>query len=443
MTDPTPEQRAEPEAQLEVDAAVMGAGVSGLVAASVLVQQGARSVVVIDEFDHVGGNHVDVAISDYTFDVGSFIFQDDSPLLAHFPELLPGYVPIQPSWGKVNPQGRVARYPFSLRDDFLSARPVECARMLWSVLVSRVRRRPMNSARDFAQYWVGQRFLRRSGLESYMERFCGTRTEVIDLKFAEYANLRTLARLLLRRQGQPKATNQQLARPQAGFAPLYARAVRRLEERNVAFVLSADVAGLTKRDGIFAVRVDGRDILARRLVSTIPIDRMGELCGLASSQAFRTGLPTVTLLTLFFSFSGDRGFPQSILYNFAHEGAWKRLTMYSDFYGRSAGREYFAVEVIADRVGESTTAAETDFREHIWRVGLFAGDLRLEGSYLLRNAYPIYTQGSADRADEKIAQLRAFGVESFGRQGGFQYQPTSRQSTLEAEAALTSSPTAR
>ena len=35
-----------------------------------------------------------------------------------------------------------------------------------------------------------------------------------------------------------------------------------------------------------------------------------------------------------------------------------------------------------------------------------------------------------------MAELREWGVESFGRQGGFQYQPTARVSTKEAEVAL-------
>src|SRR5262249_21963190 len=76
------------------DAIVLGAGISGLVATSILLQQGCRRILVADQYGHVGGNHIDVAVGGYTFDVGSLIFQDDSPLLKHFPELLPHYVPI-------------------------------------------------------------------------------------------------------------------------------------------------------------------------------------------------------------------------------------------------------------------------------------------------------------------------------------------------------------
>jgi hypothetical protein len=145
---------------------------------------------------------------------------------------------------------------------------------------------------------------------------------------------------------------------------------------------------------------------------------------------------TMTLISLFFSFSGDRGFAQSILYNFSHTGAWKRLTVYSDFYGKSDGREYFAAEVNAHHVSGSVETAEQDFRAHVAENGLFVGDLRLEGSNIVSNAYPVYTDNADERAADAIAALRALGVESFGRQGGFDYQPTARVTTLKAEAAL-------
>ena len=167
------------------DVVVLGAGISGLVSASILVEQGYERVLVIDEYDHVGGNHIDCTIGDYTFDVGSFIFQDDSPLLRHFPELLPLYIPINPTFDRLNPQGLVTRYPISIKDDILSAGSIEVTRILLSVAFNRILRRERNNARSFAQYWIGDRLLKRSGLENYIERFHGLPAERIDISFAE------------------------------------------------------------------------------------------------------------------------------------------------------------------------------------------------------------------------------------------------------------------
>jgi phytoene dehydrogenase-like protein len=426
------------------DAVVLGAGISGLVSASILVDQGAGNVLVVDEYPHVGGNHIDRTHGPYTFDVGSLIFQDDSPLLRHFPELLPRYLPILPTWSRLNPQGKVSEYPFSIKDDLLAAGGVECARILASAAAARIRRRPLRHALDFGQHWIGPRLMRRSGLESYMERFFGRPADMIDLKFAEkrmlwisehasVANLwRRVIQLIPGRQVGGGSTNQQLARPREGFAHLYQPAVERLQNSGVTFRLGAQLSALRRSDTGYVLEADGHTFDAGRVISTIPIERALKLCGISGHER----LATVTLISLFFSFAGDRGFAESILYNFSHHGAWKRLTVYSDFYGWTDGREFFAVEVIGDQVECSVDRAADDFRTHTAQNRLFLGDLRLEGSFVLTEAYPIYTEGAAARAEQAIAALRDFGLESFGRQGGFQYQPTARVSTLEAEAAL-------
>jgi protoporphyrinogen oxidase len=421
------------------DVMVLGAGISGLVAATILLKQGNRNVLVVDEYSNVGGNHIDRRIGEYTFDIGSLIFQDDSPLLAHLPEILPLYVPIDPSWGRLNPQGVVTKYPVSVKDDLIAAGPVEWIRILASVLFARVFQRRQENARDFARYWIGARLLHRSGLGNYMRRFYGLPAEKIDVKFAEdrmlwikyHASLREILRNMMPRR-EKSIPNHQLARPREGFAYLYQGVVERLERDGATFLLGTKMRGMRQQESVFYLETEGRQLAANRVVSTIPLDRIQSLCDMRSKQE----LLTVTLISLFFSFSGERGFGYSILYNFSHTGAWKRLTMYSDFYGKCDGREYFAVEVNADHVSNSVDIAAQDFRRHTEENGLFLGDLKLEGSNELANAYPVYTENADEKAANIIAGLRKAGIESIGRQGGFDYQPTARVTTQKAEAAL-------
>ncbi|MDP3740462.1 MAG: NAD(P)-binding protein [Hyphomonadaceae bacterium] len=421
------------------DVIVLGAGISGLVSASILAEQGHQRLLVVDEYDHVGGNHIDCTCGDYTFDVGSFIFQDDSPLLRHFPELLPLYIPIKPVFGRLNPQGVVTRYPFSVPDDLLAAGPIELSRILLSVSFARVFQREQKDARSFARYWIGARLLKRSGLEHYLERFYGVPAEQIDINFArkrmlwikEHASVSTYIRRLMKRSATGP-TNTQLVRPREGFARLYGAAKQRLEENGVTFLLAAKLERLERLEQGLQLQVGGQRFVAERVVSTIPIPRVQDLC----AEQSREDLKTVRLFSLFFSFSGERGFGQSVLFNFSQAGAWKRLIMHSDFYGSTNGREYFSVEVNASQAGESVDLAGQDFRRHVAANNLFKGDLRLEGSHSLATAYPIYTEQAGERAANAIRSLRAFGVESFGRQGGFDYQPTARVSTQQAEAAL-------
>jgi protoporphyrinogen oxidase len=425
------------EATERYEAIVLGAGVSGLVSASILLAQGCRRILVADTYNHLGGNHIDWSTGDYTFDVGSFIFQDDSPLLRHFPELLPRYTPIFPDWGRLNPQGVVTAYPISVKDDILRAGPIGWIRIFSSVLYARLFQRDIGNAKEFARYWIGGHLLHSSGLESYMKRFYGVPPDEIDIQLAqkrmlwisEHASLANLIRRLLPRRKGP--ANRQLIRPKEGFNYLYKVAAERLEEGGVCFVLGASFQALERNENTFYLRMNDRTVSSDRVISTIPINHVEAMCGFESEK-----LNSVTLLSLFYSFSGKRGFAQPILYNFSHEGAWKRLTMHSDFYGRMNDREYFTAEVIAYDVESSVQLAEQDFRKHVQTNGLFDGDLKLEGSMVLENAYPIYTDRSRERAAESIRTLESFGVESFGRQGGFNYQPTARVSTMEAEAAL-------
>lgn len=429
-----------------VEVAILGAGISGLVGASVLIRQGCESIAVVDEYDHLGGNHIDVTIGEYTFDIGSLIFQDDSPLLDHFPYLMDRYIPVEPAWSRLNPQGVITEYPFSLRDDFLAAGMAEATRLAGSALRWRADPRRLRSAHDFARRAVGSRFLNRSGLGHYMERFCGCPIDQIELAFAEsrmawvadqtrpgavvervYRGLRSLP-------PRPEE-NRQLVRPRGGFETLYAPVAADLESRGVTFASGAAIDAIVpEADGTFTISSGGRVVVvADRVVSTIPITRAMTLVGLVPPP-----LPTVTLTSLFYSFAGDRGFDTSIFYNFSDAGTWKRLTVYSDFYGKVADREFFTVEVVGGvgRGAPDPAAADAEFRQHVGEHGLFSGDIVLEGHHVLEQAYPIYTRGSGDRAAAGRARLAGVGIESFGRQGGFTYQPTARVSTLEAEDAL-------
>lgn len=428
-----------PMASLRFDAIVLGAGVSGLVSASVLQEQGCRRVLLIDEYPAAGGNHRDVQIGAYTFDIGSFIFQDDSPLVRRFPSLLARYVPIRPTWSRLNPQGRVTAFPISLRDDFFALGPIEWVRILGSALYARLFQSRLRCARDYGRYYVGARFLRTSGLQAYMTRMYGSDPRFIDLDFAmkrlqwigEHASWRNpmLARWLSRRPKPP--SNQQLARPREGFRLLYEPVLDELRQNGADVVVGARLERLVREEPDFVLQGESGRWRAPRLISTIPFDRLHELRGTAKST-----LRHVTLISLFFSFLGQRGFDSSILYNFSLHGAWKRLTVYSDFYGRAEGREYFAVEVNAEHVDRSVDKAEADFRQHARRHGLFVGDLRLEGHSVLDNAYPIYVSGAGELAATQIRQLADAGITSLGRQGAFDYQPTARDSTLKAEARL-------
>lgn len=431
------------------DAIILGAGISGLVSASLLHRQGLKKILVIDEYGHLGGNHIDRHIGPYTFDIGTLIFQDDSPLMRHFPELLPIYHPVKIDISRVAPDGGIRRYPFSLRDDLLAAGPLEWVRLLGSLAWARLPPARIANAEDYARYWLGQRFFERSGLAQYIERFYGAPAAEIDRVFAEkrmpnIADAASLRKRIARLLGAKKGwdTKQEFVRPRGGFQLLYESARQSLTRLGTRFALGERLRSLSRDGSAFRVRTERLDAVSDCLLATIPLNRTIELCGLSRVA----DLPSVELVSLFFSFQGGRGFSSNVLYNFGDSGRWKRVTMASDFYGLAQGREYFTVEInhvpngMVLQTHELIYGLTADFRADTASKGLFQGDLVLEGSHVLRNAYPIYRNGVMAAAEAAIDSLRDFGIRSYGRQGGFDYLPTARHVTLTVEEKLRPAP---
>jgi protoporphyrinogen oxidase len=404
------------------DFAILGAGVSGMTAANALSD--ASSVVMIDEYASMGGNHKSRTIGPYTFDIGAFIFKGSDELFKAFPELEDLCVPARVDVQRIAPGGYVEKYPYSPRTELFREGYLSGIGSLASVLISKIKYQKKSNAADYAKYYMGERIFRDSGLELYIERLLGSKAGEIEIEFAKRrmswiaraGSIRQRARNL--RVAAP-TSGAQLVRPARGFDTLYAPVRAELEKRGVQVRLGERLEAVTRVDGVFHIRTNVRSIQARRIISTIPIQNAATLFG-ARTQV--ETLKNVDLASLYFSFEGKRGFRAQILQNFSDRGRWKRLTMHSDFYGAVEGREYFSVEAPASDA--SIAEIEADFRDSIADAGLFQGDLKLEGQDVTRFAYPVYRQGATATVGQAIAELKALGVESMGRQGRFDYLPT-------------------
>ena len=99
--------------------------------------------------------------------------------------------------------------------------------------------------------------------------------------------------------------------------------------------------------------------------------------------------------------------------------------MHSAYYGPVDGRSYFAVECTHLAENVSVGSLFDDFACHVRKLRLFDGDLRLEGSMKLAHAYPVYRHGFEEALHPLIHELNSRGIEPIGRQGRFDYIPTS------------------
>ncbi|RIJ30508.1 hypothetical protein D1223_07735 [Henriciella mobilis] len=419
--------------QADYDVVVLGAGISGITLAYDFVRSG-RSVLLVDEYETPGGNHISVNLDGRSFDIGAIFFWTGYPQFEMFPGLSELVVPVNWSLQRVTPDMRIARYPIDLRGDLL-ARPLKHkARMARDLLRMRLRGQSRHSALTFLEYYLGQTLMEDSGILNYVERFYGVPADEINYDFARSrmrpveraASFSGLASQSFRKmfgKRQHLASEQCVARPKSGFPAYYDAAIGQLHGMGVETRLGAQIGWSASAQAGHALRIDGKPVSAHRIVSTMPLGRTAELAGVEADDAPRSK----GLHTLFCQFRGQRGFDSLILYNFHKAGRWKRLTMHSDYYGKADGWEYMSIEITADSAEETPEALFADFRSTARAFGLFDGELELMGHRHTAFAYPVYSHGTAVRRDTMIDALAKAGIETAGRQGRFQYLPTSAE----------------
>jgi protoporphyrinogen oxidase len=417
---------------------VLGAGISGLTTAYFLASEG-HEVVVVDDYPAAGGNHLSAEFGPGSFDIGTIFFAPDDPQFSLFPGLRDVCLPVSFSVSRIAPDGVVRHYPFSLNEELLSRSPVYVLRALASAAVGRIAPRRDRTAADYLRRHIGTRIAEDSGLMHYIERLYSVPAHEIDISFAhrrmtwiaaqaQFGNVvRRLGAQLARgfRRGSVDLAAyppQSLARPRAGFAIYYDKILETLRGLGVSFRLSAGIEGIAPVEGGLELRTRSGAIRAPRMVNSAPLPIVYRWLGWRDSADVTSN----RLTTLCCSFVGARGFREIVLYNFDRRGTWKRLTMHSDYYGSNAGREYFGVEVTELESHRPVEELFDDFRRHVCPLGLFDGDLRLEGHLALDHAYPLYRLGAEAARETAIKRLAEVGIESVGRQGRFDYLPTSR-----------------
>lgn len=426
------------EATIETKAfehVILGCGVAGLCAAKMLIDAGVTSLLVIDEYKDAGGNQISHEINGYTFDIGAFYYWPTMPLFKMYPEILAECPARTICIERIQPNGEVGPFPFSLRREFIDRGPLYWLRSLSSMGLARLRPRHFVTARDYAIFWMGRTLYIDLGMDDYIRRFFGLSAVQIEAQFA-------ISRMaLIPRYGKPsfwlrkcydrlkRALSEHrnspaeilLVRPEKGLAHMYGSAVSRLIGLGVDVRLNQKIDGITKQFGQFEISAGGCIIRTANLINTIPIKSISRFFDVAPSR----DLECVDLATLFVSFNGNRSFKGSILYNWGRFGRWKRLTMHSDYYGRRNEREYASVEVPLFRCKDPNfEELFADFVGSAETYEIFLGDLRLEGHKLVESAYPAYTLGTSSKVTQAVKQLDALGIQSVGRQGRFDYLPT-------------------
>lgn len=430
-----PEKPIIPESR---DVIILGGGVAGLTAASLLSDEN-RNLLLLESGERLGGTHRSLDVNGYTFDIGSFFFYSSYLLFRRHPQLVRMAVPAPYQAQRVDPCGMIRTYPFS-PEELKSLSFRQMAGFAVSLLSGKLALRSDRTVKQVCYRMLGRAFYEYSGLANYVARFYGPdlpdsrispvfvdkRMRFIKNRTRPAALMHAFSKAFRTRAPHGSATNPEemtpLIRPESGFDALYAPLAEDLRSRGVTIQLNSAVRSIVKRGDGFVVTTSNGAVFTRQLVSTLPLETLLRLIGHEAKGRLSSG----SLLTLCVSFAGHRGFDASVLYNFHASGRWKRLTMHSDFYGMRQGREYFSVEIpVSENHPLSGEDAFADFADSARAHGLFAGGLELEETVFTPFAYPRYELGYEAALAEALAVVDDFGIVTAGRQGRFDYLPTS------------------
>ena len=420
------------------DVVILGSGPGGLAAAREI--EPGSTVAVIDAAEQCGGAHRSHEIGPYTFDQGSFFFDRRHPWFDHLPDLRERMVPARRRQRRIDPRGVLRDYPFEPRE--LLQWPLAIQMRIAADYARNLARgrfgRHARNVNEAVRAVMGQTAFSYSGLELYVAKFNHADASQIESSFfdARMAYLRGklgpggLVRLLARGlrpapAGTPEAMPL-LVRPRAGFGVVRDALRHDLEERGVQFRLGESVRAVSGGPGAFAVDTSKGRVHARRLVSSIPV-----------ATAYRAvfgreaALASLDLLVLFVSCDLEKDELErlgNVLFNFHHGGRWKRLTIHSQFYDLDTDRSCFSIEITFKKNEHPGVESSFDeFREHVTSLGLMKGRMSLEGHAITQDAYPSLSLGSGEARRSAIDELERFGIELVGRQGRFDYLPTSNQ----------------
>ena len=421
--------------------AVLGGGVAGVTLASELARSEAADVTVIEKDRVLGGLHRSTQLDGCTYDIGTFLFSSDHELFKTFPEIERGFRPVEVECVAIRKPGSIDRYPLSLSGYMQDFGVAETVHSIVDLLLHRLKRTKPSTLPEHICRYIGSRFYVNSGLKHYIERLYHMDDASIDVLFAKqridmlesHVSLKNVLRGLRARLHRPMGEARGSVcrvRPAGGFSEVYGAIRRSLDREGARVLTGTEIQSIAKVYDGFAIRFGGRVEWFDRVVSTIPIPTLASYLGMNLDARF----DYMKLVSLFYRFRGDAGFTPSVLFNYSPGGGWKRVTRFSEFYGRHEGDEYFTVEATSlDSSEEAVSRLCEDFERHARELGLFRGMLWCQGHTVTEHAYPLFHHDELRKLDEARRRIRALGVDLVGRQGNFEYI-SSVQTALKAKA---------
>jgi protoporphyrinogen oxidase len=430
----------------DVDALVVGAGPAGLTAGYELARRGQRVLVVERDPIYVGGIARTVAHHGLLFDIGGHRFFSKSERVeAFWTEILGDDLIVRRRASRIYYRHRFFSYPLRPLEALGRLGPFEALRCVLSFL--RARLFPIREPRSFED-WVVNQFGRRLFtifFKTYTEKVWGTPCSSISADWAAQ-RIRGLSlwgavrsALFGPASGRRKIKSliESFRYPRRGPGMMWDEVARRFTAAGGELLKGTRVARVTG-DGVWAIELSTpsgpRTVVARHLLSSMPIRELGELLSPqltpathAATQAFEYR----DFLIVVLAFGGPELFEDHWIY--VHDPGvkvgriqnFKRWSpeMVAEPGVTSYGMEYFCFE--GDGLWSSSDEQLVELaRRELAQMGLGA-ELRLVDSCVVRQpkAYPVYDLDYRARVDQVRRELasRWPTLQLIGRNGMHKY----------------------
>lgn len=225
---------------------IIGAGPSGLTAAHDGLNCGA-TVTVLEQTEKVGGISRTENYNGFRFDMGGHRFYTKSAMVeAFWKELLGNNFLERKRLSRIFYRGRYFAYPLKPMDTFLKLGPVECIRVLCSVLWWKTFPHPQENT---FEEWVTNRFGRRlfnTFFKTYTEKVWGIPCTELKAEWAAQRikglSLKTAVLSMFFRPGKAIRTlTDRFHYPRLGPGMMWEAVAQRIEERGGKVLLNSEV----------------------------------------------------------------------------------------------------------------------------------------------------------------------------------------------------------
>jgi len=413
------------EKQNKYRVGIIGGGVAGISAANELIKYPEVEVTILEKTTALGGLNQCVELDGLKYDIGTFLYPNDHALLMTFPFLREIYLPIEHYPIAVKDKDKIDVHPISIKGYWKNHGTINFILSIWSLLFAKIKNRNIKTLPQYCEYYLGERIYKKSGLKSYIKRLYKKDDTEVDLKFGyarikEFKNysLRNIIKRLGKLDGDfifnaKKRTF--YARPDSGFKIAFDRLEDHLKTNNVSIFKNINISHIEKKAQGFKVNTNEDSYYFDRIIATIPFSITQKLLGLQTNFT-----PSyMSLCTLFYT--GKSKHDTNVIYNYTEEGEWKRITLYSKYYGKHEGLDYISVEITFNSKEQPNIAAYKSEFEKLTSKYDIIKDLKFTGQKITPYAYPLFNKGEIDLADKELDGIRAFGIDLVGRQGTFEY----------------------